>query len=407
MACRFICKVGTSMNYPIVYLKKNEDRRLRAGHVWIYSNEIDVQRSPLKSFATGQLVTVISYGGRPLGTGYISPSILLCVRLLTEEPNANINEAFFADKITKAMQVRDSYFSVPCYRLIFGESDGLPGLVVDRFHDTLVVQINSAGMEGLKDTIIAALKNVVKPKHILIRADSGARDLENLPKYTEVAFGEPSALVAMEENGVKFTAPIFEGQKTGWFYDHRLNRANLNTFVKGKRVLDVFSYIGGWGIQAACHGAAHVTCIDSSSKALALVKQHAELNNVQDKVTTLEQDAFEALEELISAQRQFDVIILDPPAFIKRRKDLEAGKQAYFRINELALKLLARPGVLVSASCSMHLNYEDLIDVVRNAARRQHRHARILIQGHQGPDHPIHPAIEETDYLKSLIVHVE
>jgi 23S rRNA (cytosine1962-C5)-methyltransferase len=395
------------MNYPIVYLKKNEDRRLRAGHLWIYSNEIDVQRSPLKSFKVGQLVNITSYSGRPLGTGYINPSVLLCVRLLTEQPNADINTTFFADKITKALQVRDSYFAVPCYRLIFGESDGLPGLVVDRYNDTLVMQINSAGMEALKDTIVAALKAVLNPQHILIRADGGARDLENLPKYTEVAFGNPTSLVNMEENGVKFTAPIFEGQKTGWFYDHRLNRANLKSFVKDKRVLDVFSYIGGWGVQAACFGASHVTCIDSSAKALALVKQHAELNNVQDKITTIEQDAFAALDELITAQQQFDVIILDPPAFIKRRKDMEAGKQAYHRINELALKLLKNPGILISASCSMHLSYEDLIDVVRSSARRQHCHARILIQGHQGPDHPVHPAIEETDYLKSLIVHVE
>lgn len=395
------------MNYPIVYLKKNEDRRLRAGHLWIYSNEIDVQRSPLKSFKVGQLVNVIGYSGRPLGTGYINPSVLLCVRLLTEQPNAEINSTFFADKITKALQTRECYFTVPCYRLIFGESDGLPGLVVDRYFDTLVIQINSAGMEALKDTIIMALKTVLNPQHILIRADGGARDLENLPKYTEVAFGDPPALVDMEENGVKFTAPIFDGQKTGWFYDHRLNRASLRQFVKGKRVLDIFSYVGGWGIQAACFGASHVTCVDSSAKALSLVTKHAELNGVQDKVAILESDAFAALDKLITEQQQFDVIILDPPAFIKRRKDIEVGKQAYHRINELALKLLKRPGILVSASCSMHLNYEDLIDVVRSATRRQHRHARILIQGHQGPDHPVHPAIEETEYLKSLIVHVE
>ncbi|MFN7098722.1 MAG: class I SAM-dependent rRNA methyltransferase, partial [Gammaproteobacteria bacterium] len=316
------------MKYPIVYLKKNEDRRLRAGHVWIYSNEIDVQRSSLKSFQPGQLVNIISYGGRPLGTGYINPALLLCVRLLTEQPDATINATFFEEKLMKALQVRDDYFTVPCYRLIFGESDGLPGLVVDRFYDTLVVQINSAGMETLKDHIIAALKTVIKPQHILIRADGGARELENLPKYTEVALGNPAALIAMEENGVKFTAPVFDGQKTGWFYDHRLNRASLNSIVKGKRVLDVFSYIGGWGIQAACAGAKHVTCIDSSAKAIELVRQHAQLNNVADKVTAIEQDAFAAMDELISAQQQFDVVILDPPAFIKRRKDMEAGKQA-------------------------------------------------------------------------------
>lgn len=407
MACRLFCKTGASMNYSTIYLKKNEDRRLRAGHVWIYSNEIDVVRSPLKSYEAGQIIRIHSASGRPLGIGYINPTLLLCVRVLSDQPDANINTAFFEAKIAAALRVRESLFNEDCYRLIYGESDGLPGLVVDRFNDTLVVQITTAGMEGVKPFIIEALTKIVKPKNIIIRADGGFRDLENLPKYTEVALGEAQDLVALEENGVKFLAPVIDGQKTGWFYDHRVNRANLKTFVKDKRVLDVFSYSGGWGVQAACFGAAQVTCIDSSAKALAWVKQNAELNGVENKVNTLEKDAFTALEELVAAQKQFDVIILDPPAFIKRRKDMEAGKQAYFRINELAIKLLAPGGILVSASCSMHLPYEDLIDVVRNAARRQNRHARILTQGHQGPDHPVHPAIAETNYLKSLTVHIE
>lgn len=395
------------MNHAIVYLKKNEDRRLRAGHLWIYSNEIDVQRSPLKSFNPGQLVTIISYSGRPLGTGYINPAILLCIRLLTDKPHAELNVDFFVQKIQQALHVRTDYFAVPCYRVIFGESDGLPGLVVDRFYDTLVMQITTAGMENFKNEIIAALTQVMQPQHILLRADGMFRELENLPKYNEVVLGNPDSHTLLEENGVKFIAPIFTGQKTGWFYDHRINRANLKNLVNNKRVLDVFSYIGGWGVQAACYGAAEVTCIDSSVPALALVTQQAQLNNVMDKIKLIEQDAFEALTTLVNNQEKFDVVILDPPAFIKRRKDIESGKQAYYRINELAIKLLNPAGILITASCSMHLAAADLVDIVRNAARQQRRHARILLQGHQGPDHPIHPAIEETAYLKALTVHVE
>ncbi len=394
------------MNHTLVYLKKNEDRRLRAGHLWIYSNEIDVQRSPLKSFTSGQLVTVVSQGGRPWGTGYINPNVLLSVRILIDKPHAKIDATFFVEKIQQALALRNSYFTAPYYRLIYGESDGLPGLVVDRFGDTLVIQITTAGMEALKDEILTALKQVIQPQHILLRAEGSFRELENLPQYTEVVLGEPLELTPFEENGVKFLAPIFSGQKTGWFYDHRLNRLALKEVVKDKQVLDVFSYIGGWGIQAACFGATHVTCIDSSAQALGLVAQHAKLNQVEDKVTTLEQDAFDALNALIQAGKKFDVIILDPPAFIKRRKDIESGKQAYYRINELALKLLNSPGILVSASCSMHLAATDLVDVIRNVAKQQQRSAKIIMQGHQGPDHPIHPAIEETAYLKSFMVYV-
>ncbi len=392
------------MAYKKLILKKNEDRRLRAGHLWVYSNEVDTKLSPLKSFSMGELVTVCSSNGRALGTGYINPNVLLCARLLTDAADATIDTAFFSQRIQQAMQLRQYFFDKPFYRLIYGESDGLPGLVVDHFGDTLVVQISTAGMEGLRGVIVDALKQTVQPAHILLRADGGFRDLEGLTHYTEIAHGSPPALIPLEENGVKFVAPIFEGQKTGWFYDHRLNRASLRHVVEGKRVLDVFSYIGGWGVQAACFGAKEVVCVDSSAKALELVKQNSALNNVADKVRTLEQDAFDALSQLAQAGEKFDVVILDPPAFIKRKKDIEAGKQAYFRINSLALPLLTPNGILVSASCSMHLAYADLIDIIRTTTRQQHRTARIVIQGHQGPDHPVHPAISETDYLKGVMV---
>ncbi len=394
------------MNHKKLYLKKSEERRLRAGHLWIYSNEIDTKIFPLKNFTPGELVTLCSSSGRSLGTGYINPNVLLCARLLTEKPDTDVNTAFFEHRIKQALALRQRFFDKPYYRLVYGESDGLPGLIVDRFGDTLIVQISTAGMEALRSIIIDALRATIQPAHILLRADSSFRELEGLDKYTEVVHGAPPSLVELEENGVKFLAPIFEGQKTGWFYDHRVNRANLRPIVAGKRVLDVFSYIGGWGVQAACFGANEVICVDSSATALELVKKNAALNQVENKVKTLAQDAFDALNHLVNAGEKFDIVILDPPAFIKRRKDTESGKQAYHRINALAMQLLSTHGILISASCSMHLAYSELIDIIRTSARHHQRHAHIVMQGHQAPDHPVHPAIAETDYLKSLMVMV-
>lgn len=205
---------------------------------------------------------------------------------------------------------------------------------------------------------------------------------------------------------MQFQIPIHTGQKTGWFYDHRENRARLNTLVAGKRVLDIFSYIGGWGIQAAYHGAESVTCIDSSGPALDQLMQNATLNNVADRIQTIKQDAFAALDHLATQSDKFDVIILDPPALIKRRKDIPAGQRAYQHLNQRALQLLSDKGILVSASCSLHLAYHELIDIVRKSSIQVERPVRIFAQGHQGSDHPVHPAIPETNYLKSLFVSV-
>jgi 23S rRNA (cytosine1962-C5)-methyltransferase len=221
-----------------------------------------------------------------------------------------------------------------------------------------------------------------------------------------VAYGDVPKLLPLVENGVKFLAPAHEGQKTGWFYDHRESREQLRRLVKGKRVLDVFSYAGSWGVQAAAFGAAEVTCVDASEFALDIVKQNAALNGVADKVKTLQGDAFQVLAELKQQGEQFDVIILDPPAFMQKRKDHANGLLAYRRVNELAMRLLVRDGLLVSGSCSMHLTRDELVDVVRGASRHLDKSAQIVFIGGQGPDHPIHPAIPETSYLKCVIARV-
>jgi 23S rRNA (cytosine1962-C5)-methyltransferase len=278
----------------------------------------------------------------------------------------------------------------------------LPGLVVDRFGDILVVQLASATMEKHKDDVVAALVQVCKPSGILFKNDSAARDAEGLSSYVETAFGLVPEWVALEENGVKFEAPVIAGQKTGWFYDHRMNRARIAPYVKGKRVLDLFSYIGGWGVQAAAFGASDVMCVDASAFALDGVERNAGLNGLNEKVACLEGDVFEALKQLKAAEERFDVVIVDPPAFIKRKKDLKNGEAAYRRLNEQAMRLLNKDGILVSASCSMHLPEDDLQNILLTSARHLDRNMQLLERGSQGPDHPVHPAIPETRYIKSL-----
>lgn len=383
-------------------LKNKADRRLKAGHLWIYSNEVDTQTTPLKSFEVGEPVLVENSFGKALGTAYVNPNSLICARLVSRDGEQPLDKSLLVHRIKVAISMRERLFEKPFYRLIYGDSDGLPGLVVDRFDDVLVAQISTAGMERVRDDVVEALNQVLKPRGILFKNSGNARKLEDLSQYVEVASGVVPEVVVLEENGVSFQAPVMEGQKTGWFYDHRMNRDRLRHYVKGKRVLDVFSYVGGWGIQAAAFGADKVTCIDASSLALENLHANAELNEVQHKVDTLEGDAFEALKALKESEERFDVVIVDPPAFIKKRKDIKVGEQAYRRINELAMRLLERDGYLVAASCSMHLQKDNMIDLLRAGSRHIDRNLQIVDQGHQGPDHPVHPSIPETEYIKAI-----
>ena len=389
---------------PILVLNPNAERRLRAGHVWIYSNEVDTKKSPLKNFENGQQVLVHAANGKPLGIAYINPHTLICARLISRDHP--LDKSLLVHRINIALSLRERVFEGPYYRLIYGDSDALPGLVVDRFGDYLVVQVNTAGMERVRDDIVTALSQVLKPRGILLKNDSRVRQSEGLTDYVEVAYGEVPEHVELIENGCRFLAPVHAGQKTGWFYDHRLARARLAPYVKGRRTLDVFSYIGGWGMQAAINGASEVTFVDSSAIALEAVQRNAELNNVSDIVRTIEGSAFDVLKDLHEQGEKFDTIILDPPAFIPRRKDIKAGAEAYRRVNELAMRLLNRDGFLISGSCSLHLTSAELVDILRAASRHLDRQLQVLEQHTQGADHPVHPAIPETQYLKSVFCRV-
>ncbi len=393
------------MTLPVLHLKKNADRRLRRGHLWIYSNEVDTARSPLPQFTLGEQVMVASSGGKILGVAFINPNNLICGRLVSRTEQA-LNRKGLVKRLRSALSLRDGLYSDNSYRLVFGDSDNLPGLVVDRFGDHCVVQIGSAGMESMKDDLLSALDEVLSPKGVLLKNNGTVRQLESLPEYVEEGFGEVPEFVHLVENGVSLQAPVWQGQKTGWFYDHRDNRRQLLPLVKDKRVLDVFSYVGAWSVQCLAAGAREVHAVDASADALDWAQRNAEHNNVGERFHTWEGKASEALKAMIADGEKFDVVILDPPAFIKRRKDKKQGEKAYYQINQLGMRLVEREGFLVSASCSMHLPKEDLREVVRSAARHVDREAQIIHSGGQGADHPILPAIPETDYLKSELVRI-
>lgn len=389
----------------VIRLRKNEERRLKAGHLWVYANEIDTRHTPLKDLSAGTCVVEDSRG-KPLGRALLSPHSLIAARLYSRDVKQALSRSFFKKRIEQALTLREQLFDDACYRLIYGEADGLPGLVVDRFNDVLVVQTGSGAMEAHLDVIVSALDAVLAPTHIIAKNEAAAREIEGLDRYTKALKGELLDEISLTENGATFVAPLAEGQKTGWFYDHRAARQKMQALAKGARVLDVFSYCGGWGVQAALAGAESVTCVDGSEIATDYVHRNAQLNGVADTVGSIQGDAFAAMKQLIADGEKYDLVVLDPPAFIKRKKDFKNGLAGYHAINELAMRLVKPGGYLVSASCSMHMPAERLLEVVHSSARHIDRSIQVVGYEGQGPDHPVHPAIAETAYLKTWFCRV-
>lgn len=384
-------------------LKAHEERRLRAGHLWAYSNEIDTAVTPLKGLTPGSLCRLEDSRGKALGVGYVHPNVLLSVRLLSGKGDAVIDRGWFERRLRQALTLRERVYPSPHYRLVFGESDGLPGLVIDRYGDWLSVQLSTAGMDALKEPLLEALQAVLKPKGILFRNDNAMRQTEGLPAE-DVVWGEVPDEVELLESGVRLVAPLASGQKTGFFYDQHANRDRVLPYVRGARVLDVFSYVGAWAARAAAAGATSVACIDSSELALSYAARNMAAQGATPE--TLRGDALDLLKQLRSEGRQFDVVVVDPPALIKRKKDEEAGQAHYAALNRAAMHLLAADGILVSCSCSHHLSEEQLQRILLRESRQAGRRLQILERGGQGPDHPVHPAIPETLYLKAFYCRV-
>ena len=391
---------------PGLFLKRGEDARLRQGHAWVFSNEVDVKRSPLGEFAPGEQVAIVDAAERVLGLGYVNPNALICARMVERGARHPLDKSLIVHRLNVALALREQLYDTPHYRLVFGESDGLPGLVIDRFGDVFVGQIGTLGMEAMKAWVVEAVAKVFKPRAFLWKNSGSVRKLEALPEYEECAIGDWPEFLEVVEGGVVFRIDPRDSQKTGWFYDQRDNRDRLPKLVKNKRVLDVFSYGGGWGLRAAAAGASEVICVDASATALAVVNRAAQDNGLAGRVKTLQGDAFDVLKELRQQRERFDVVVVDPPAFIKRKKDFAEGRIAYRRINEMAMQLLARDGLLIACSCSHHLPRTALLDAINQGARHLDRSVQVLMSLQQSACHPVHPAIPETDYLKGYVCRV-
>ncbi len=386
---------------PRLYLKKNEERRIRAGHCWVYSNEVDNARSGLAALEPGQNVTVVDHRGTWLANGYANPHSLICARVVSRRRERWLGPELLRERLHAALALRERLYARPYYRWVYGETDGLPGLVIDRYADVVVAQTNTAGMERVREELVDAINEIAAPAAVVLRNDAGVRRLEGLELYTETAVGSLPEHTLVEEHGLRFHVSSGHGQKTGWYFDQHDNRGRLPALVAERRVLDLFSYVGAWGIGAAVHGASEALCVDSSGAALELARHNAQMNGVGERVRTLESDGFDALNALHADGERFDVVVIDPPAFIKRRKESERGLLAYRRLNQAALRVLTQGGVLISCSCSFHLAREQFVDTLRRAGLKAGRSLQLFAEGQQAPDHPVHPAMPETRYLKA------
>ncbi|MBF0166698.1 MAG: class I SAM-dependent rRNA methyltransferase [Alphaproteobacteria bacterium] len=389
---------------PLLRLQKGRSSRLRAGHPWVFSNEIDMD-ARAKALAPGSLVRLQDAGDEILGTAYFNPHSLIAARLLSRNPDQVIDSAFIAQRIRQALALRETLFDRPFYRLIHAEADGLPGLIIDRFNDHLTVQANSAGAENLRPLILDSLETVLAPAGILWDGSSPVRRLEGLETCYETITGSFESPLEIEENGAFFFAHPGEGQKTGWFFDQRPNRALAANLSKGKSVLDLYSYAGGFGVLAACQGATQVQCVDRSAPALEMAQKAAERNGVAAKISYEKADIFEFLEQAGKRPERFGLVIADPPAFVKSKKDLAQGARGYRKLARLAASLVEPEGFLVIASCSHHMPLELFQSEVIQGINR--RSGRILAQGGAGPDHPVHPQLPESAYLKALFLQLD
>jgi 23S rRNA (cytosine1962-C5)-methyltransferase len=387
-----------------VFVRPGHDARLRAGHLWLYRTEIArVDGNP----QDGDAVSVRAASGRHLGTGWLNMRSAIAVRLLTQE-DRDIDETFLADRLGHALALRGRLStSGSACRLVYSEGDNLPGLIVDRYGDLLVMQTLTLAMDRRRDLLVRLLSEMVRPRGIYARNDPAVRRLEGLPREQGWLTGGGATEVEIEEEESRFLVDVAQGQKTGFFLDQRENRTSLASLARGGRVLDCFSYTGAWGIRSAGYGAASVVGLESSDIAVAMAARNAVLNACADRCQWVCENAFDRLRRLAAAGPAFDLAILDPPAFVKTRASLAQGLGGYKEINLRALKALRANGWLITCSCSYHVDEPTLVEVVWDAARDARRTIRIVESRSQARDHPVHPAMPETRYLKCLVVAVE
>jgi 23S rRNA (cytosine1962-C5)-methyltransferase len=394
-----------SLQYPNIEILAGHQKRFLAGYPWVYTNEIE-QSNSTKYIEFGHLVNV-RYLGKPLGVGYYNRQSLIAFRVLTRRPEEMIDANFFSQKLRIAEKLRNRFYKDPYYRLIHAEGDELPGLIIDRFKDVFVVQINTLGMERLREPLIDALKLVFNPTTIYFKNDMKARVIEGLPITEPFIVGEDVTEISVIENGIEYRIDISQGQKTGWFYDHRENRQLLATLAKDKSIIDYFCYGGGFSIQAAKQGAKHVIGVDRANAAIENAKRSAKLNQVETRCEFICNEVFPDMETRINARQTFDIVILDPPAFVKVKKDIPVGLKGYEKLISQGIQLVAPQGLLFIASCSYHVKEFDLKTCLTRALHKNGRTGKVLHRTEAGFDHPHPPLLDESDYLKGFIVYIE
>ncbi len=388
------------MNYPVIRVQHGHDKRLRAGSPWLYSNEVEAE-GEAKDLVPGSVVA-LSDGRHVLGVGFYNPQALICFRLLSRSNKTTIDRRFFLRRLERALSMRTRLFEKPYYRMVHAEGDGLPGLVIDRYGDTVVAQLNIAGIEAMRDECLAALDATLKPATIILRNDSSARSLEGLGQHTDIAKGSLKGPITVEENGLRFVANCMAGQKTGWYFDQRRNRAFAAGLAKDQEVLDLFAHSGGFGLTALAAGATSVLAVDRSSQALDLARQGHLLQDTGD-FNVLEGKLPEAAERLAAEKRRFGLVIADPPAFVPSKKDLAKGLRAYRKLASTAAMLVMEGGYLAIACCSHNVGRDVFLKETYAGIRSAGRGAWLIHEAGAGPDHPLHPALPETGYLKFLV----
>lgn len=387
---------------PIVRLNKDGGARLLRGHPWGFSNEI-AMTADTKALPAGTVVRVETHAGEPVGLAHLNPHSLIALRLLDRDAGAAVDAGWIAARLATALAWRERLFDAPYYRVVHAEADGLPGLIVDRYGDVVVVQANTAGMDRLEAAVVEAVRAVLAPAAIVLRNDSPVRKLEGLGEAVRLADGTLPDPALVAEGGALFPLDPLGGQKTGWFYDHRDNRAFVARLAQGARVLDLYTHIGGFGVQAAVAGAASVDLIDRAAPALSQAVRAAELSGVADRVSTRKADAFAALEHLVKTGERYDVVICDPPAFARSKKDVGPAAKAYRKLARMTAQITAPGGVLLLASCSHHM---DAVSFAQQNARGlgdAGRSGRVLRSAGAGPDHPVHAHLPESAYLKAMV----
>lgn len=391
---------------PVVRIQPGRHKRAAAGHPWVYSNEVAMDGAA-KALPPGELVRLDAANGEPLGLAMFNPHTLISARILSRDPEAKIDADFLARRLDAALALRERLYPGGCYRLIHAEADGLPGAVIDRYGDVVAIQANTAGIDRLMPQLLEAVDRVLSPRVVVLRNDSNARQLEGLELYVKVAKGTLEGPVALTENGARFFADLEAGQKTGWFYDQRDNRAAVARLAAGRRVLDLYTYAGGFAVAAARGGAREVTAVDRSERALALAERAAEANGLAGLCRFVRVEAFVELEHLAGAGERFEIVVADPPAFVKSKKDLNQGARGYRKLARLAAAIVAPGGFLFIASCSHHVDVPLFAEQVRRGLSDARRGGRILQTTGVAADHPVHPHLPESAYLKGQLLQLD